>query len=154
MLSRNDDSSNPLLEKMINDYQGESSKVEFDKSDSSSESRHHDGVFVAGPPADIGVGKVGVNLLSTTVLGCLATPGELNMEPPTTSESEARCFLIENPTSRMSYQDVKNLEFELGIPDSVRLHAATLFERADWSIKVGLDGKVNSIQGVDDFQRA
>ncbi|KAK0579417.1 hypothetical protein LWI29_026144 [Acer saccharum] len=85
MSSRSDDSSNPSLEKMINDYEGESSKVELDES------------------------------------GRLATLGELNMEPPTTSESKAGRFLMEKPASRMSYQDVKNLEFKLRISDSMRL---------------------------------
>ncbi|KAK0574177.1 hypothetical protein LWI29_019377 [Acer saccharum] len=68
------------------------------------------------------------------VVGRLATLSELDMEQPTTSKSEVGRFLTENPTLRLSYQDVKNLEFELGIPDLIKLQAAAPFEHADWFI--------------------
>ncbi|KAK3229574.1 hypothetical protein Dsin_001455 [Dipteronia sinensis] len=68
-------------------------------------------------------------------VGRLATPGELNMEPPSTFKSEARQILFDNPTSNLSYQDVKNLEFKLVIPEKVNLQATAPFECADWSIQ-------------------
>ncbi|KAK0602417.1 hypothetical protein LWI29_033128 [Acer saccharum] len=76
MSNQSDDSSNLSLEKMINDYKGDSSEVDLDQSDTTSGSSDHDEVSIAGPPTDVGVGE-----------------------------------------------DVKNLKFKLGIPDSVRLRA-------------------------------
>ncbi|KAK2648951.1 hypothetical protein Ddye_016440 [Dipteronia dyeriana] len=62
------------------------------------------------------------------------TPGELNMEPPSSSRSKAGRFLIENTVSRLLSQEVKNLQFQFGIPESVKLQAVATFKRADWLI--------------------
>ncbi|KAK0586167.1 hypothetical protein LWI29_002095 [Acer saccharum] len=105
--------------RMIDDYRGDLSKVEHILSDSGCESGHHDGVTLAGPPSDSIVGEVGVQLKKTMVVGRLAMPRELNMELPSTSKDEAGRFLSGNPASKLSYVDIKKLEFKLGIPPSI-----------------------------------
>ncbi|KAK1565606.1 hypothetical protein Q3G72_030620 [Acer saccharum] len=105
--------------RMIDDYRGDLSKVEHILSDSGCESGHHDGVTLAGPPSDSIVGEVGVQLKKTMVVGRLAMPRELNMELPSTSKDEAGRFLSGNPASKLSYVDIKKLEFKLGIPPSL-----------------------------------
>ncbi|KAK0607075.1 hypothetical protein LWI29_008907 [Acer saccharum] len=62
MTSRSDDSSNPSWEKMINDYEGDSSEADFNQSDVTFGSSDHDGVSIARSPIDMGVGEVGVDL--------------------------------------------------------------------------------------------
>ncbi|KAK1564762.1 hypothetical protein Q3G72_011090 [Acer saccharum] len=61
MSSQSDDSSNPSLVKMIDDYQGDSSEIDLDQFDAISGSSDHGGVSIAGLPTDTGVGEVGVN---------------------------------------------------------------------------------------------
>ncbi|KAK1589015.1 hypothetical protein Q3G72_029646 [Acer saccharum] len=58
MSNQSDDSSNLSLEKMINDYKGDSSEVDLDQSDTTSGSSDHDEVSIAGPPTDVGVGEL------------------------------------------------------------------------------------------------
>ncbi|KAK1589536.1 hypothetical protein Q3G72_035059 [Acer saccharum] len=59
MLSQSEDLLNLSLKRMIDDYQGDPSEVELNSSDSTSNSDHHDGVTVVGPPAISSVGEVG-----------------------------------------------------------------------------------------------
>ncbi|KAK3230317.1 hypothetical protein Dsin_002198 [Dipteronia sinensis] len=134
MSSQSEDSLNPSLVRMIDDYQGDPSEVDLILSDSTSDSRHHDGVTIADPPTDSSVGEVGVHLRETIVVSRLATRGELNMESPSTSKGEVGRFLSDNLALKLSYVDVKKLEFELGIPFSVSVRAAAWFKWADWSI--------------------
>ncbi|KAK2648398.1 hypothetical protein Ddye_015887 [Dipteronia dyeriana] len=63
------------------------------------------------------------------VIGRLSTPDELNMEPSLGSMSKAGRFLIENHASRLSPPDVRNLEYQLGILESVKLRVVAPFER-------------------------
>ncbi|KAK1592362.1 hypothetical protein Q3G72_023681 [Acer saccharum] len=99
--------------------------------DSESDSGHHEGVTVAGPPTKSTVGDVGVHLQKIMVVGRLVMLGELNMEPPSTSEVEAGRFLFDNPVSKLLHVDVKKLKFKLGIPSSVNVRAAVPFEQED-----------------------
>ncbi|KAK0575769.1 hypothetical protein LWI29_006688 [Acer saccharum] len=52
MSSRSEDSSNPSLEKVIDDYRGDSSEIDLNLSDSSSDLSHHDGVYGQRPEGE------------------------------------------------------------------------------------------------------
>ncbi|KAK0584733.1 hypothetical protein LWI29_017753 [Acer saccharum] len=58
MSSQSEDSLNPSLARMIDNYQGDPSEVNLILSDLGSDSGHHDGVTVVRPPADSSVGEV------------------------------------------------------------------------------------------------
>ncbi|KAK1562525.1 hypothetical protein Q3G72_013338 [Acer saccharum] len=58
MSSQSEDSLNPSLARMIDNYQGDPSEVDLILSDLGSDSGHHDGVAVVRPPTDSSVGEV------------------------------------------------------------------------------------------------
>ncbi|KAK2655167.1 hypothetical protein Ddye_008219 [Dipteronia dyeriana] len=113
---------------------GDSIDIAHEQSDSLSKSGNQEGVSIVGPQNEVGISEVGVDRLQTIVVGRLTTPGELTVEPPLGSRSEAGRFLTENLISRLSSQYINNLQFHFGIPESMKLRVATTFKRVDWSI--------------------
>ncbi|KAK2642175.1 hypothetical protein Ddye_023938 [Dipteronia dyeriana] len=97
MPSQSEDSLSFSLARIVEEYQGDPSKVDLDSTDSTSDSDHHNGVTGFTPRTDLSICEVGINLPKSMAVGRLKTSSELSMEPPSTSKSEARLFLSDNP---------------------------------------------------------